>query len=143
MINPLPNRRNVIAFLIGGAALLQLATSHKPTPPEVSDIPQLDLQNAKEWIAAGAIVLDVRGDEQFKFRHIPVAVLIPVDVLQAAIPAWLLAAKEKQIVVYCGDGVAHGPQATRILVQAGFQHAANLTVGVEGWDKAGLPLTRG
>jgi rhodanese-related sulfurtransferase len=101
------------------------------------------LEKAKEWIAAGDIALDVRGVEQFKFRHIPVAVLLPVEALRVAIPAWRAAVKEKQTVVYCGDGVAHGPEATRLRVQAGFGHAANLAVGVEGWEKAGLALARG
>ena len=142
-MNQIHNRRNVVAALLGGTALVWLATRSKQPDPQPADVPQLSLDSAKEWIAAGAIVLDVRGDEQCKFRHIPVAVLLPVEALRLSIPAWLTAAKEKQIVVYCGDGVAHGPEATRLLVQAGFGKAANLTVGVEGWEKAGLPLARG
>lgn len=137
------NRRHFVAALLGGTALVWLgARQNRTDASNALNVPQLALEQAKALIDAGAIVLDVRGDEQFQHRHIPVAMLMPLDILQAAIPAWLSTVKDQPIVVYCGDGVSHGPEATRILVRAGFSRAANLTAGIDGWDKAGYPVKR-
>lgn len=137
------SRRGFTTALLGGLSLMWLVTGKSRTETPAFDVPQLNLQKAKELIDAGAVVLDVRGDSQFEHRHIPVAVLVPLEVLRTSIPTWLSELKAKQIVVYSGDGVRHGPEATHILQQAGFAGAANLTVGIEGWDSAGLPVQRG
>jgi rhodanese-related sulfurtransferase len=36
----------------------------------------------------------------------------------------------------------HRPEATHILVQAGFTQVANLTAGIEGWAGAGLSISK-
>jgi rhodanese-related sulfurtransferase len=51
-------------------------------------------------------------------------------------------AKAQPILVYCSDGLSIGPEATRILNEAGYAGAVNLRDGIEGWDKAGLPVKR-
>lgn len=106
-------------------------------------VPEIDVAKAKALLDAGAIVIDVRGQRQFDARHLPGALLIPLAALRVAIPAGLSQARERQVVVYCSDGVSTGPEATDILVRHGFRNASNLKGGVEAWASAGLPLVKG
>ena len=106
-------------------------------------MPEVDIQQAKTLIDAGALVIDVRGETQFAARYIPGAVLVPLEILRAGIPALIASAANKPVVVYCGDGVAHGPEGTHILQQAGFANVVNLKPDIEGWAAAGMPLIKG
>jgi rhodanese-related sulfurtransferase len=98
--------------------------------------PGVSLQEAISLIEEGALVIDVRDGPK---THIPGALLIPLEVLNAHLSK-LEAAKARSIVVYCGDGSTRGPQAAHILTQAGFAHVVNLAPGIEGWRAAGMPV---
>lgn len=63
--------------------------------------------------------------------------------LQVAVPRSLTQAKTSTLVVCCNHGLAHGPEATRLLRAAGFSHAFNLASGIEGWAEAGMPVGHG
>jgi rhodanese-related sulfurtransferase len=73
--------------------------------------------------------------------HLPGALLVPLEVLGHL--SKLEAAKAQSVVVYCGNGSARGPEAVRMLGQAGFAYAVNLKPGIEGWRATGLPLGAG
>jgi rhodanese-related sulfurtransferase len=107
------------------------------------DIREVSVPEAKAMIDAGAAVIDVRDPEQFNAHHIPGAKLVELGELQAGIPKRILALKTKSIVVYCGDGVTHGPEGTAILNKAGFTKAVNLRPGFDGWQSAGMTLAKG
>jgi rhodanese-related sulfurtransferase len=96
----------------------------------------VSIQEAIALIDSGALVIDVRESPK---THIPGALLIPLEVLNAHLSK-LEAAKAQSIVVYCGNGTTRGPEAAQILTQAGFAHVVNLQPGIEGWRAAGLPV---
>jgi len=106
------------------------------------EVPQLTVAEAKALVEEGAMVIDVRGPEAFGHRHIPGAINLPLSVLQSGLPAVLSEARARKIVVYCNDGVRTGPDATRILNDAGYTHAANVQSGIEGWVAAGHSIAR-
>jgi rhodanese-related sulfurtransferase len=131
-------RRGLLA-LISGASVLGLFSLIGSGRKEYN-VPQIDLAAAQELIEQGATVIDVRGSEVFNKAHIPMAVLVPLSVLRESVPAWLAAIKAQPVVVYCGDGSTHGPEATQLLVNAGFAHPVNLTAGISGWKAAGYNI---
>jgi rhodanese-related sulfurtransferase len=136
------NRNNLVAITIAAIAFAWLqgnrqSTMHHPIVPEI------EVLQAKALIDAGALVIDVRGAEQFAVRHLPGAVLVPLAILRAGIPPVVIAAKDKPVVVYCNKGFVSGPEATQLLQQAGFSKVVNLHSGIEGWAAAGLPLKAG
>ena len=112
------------------------------TPRTHFNIKNVTVAEAKALVDGGAIVVDVREQEQFNARHIPGSILIPLEVLRVGIPASIANAKQKQIVVYCGDGLTHGPEGTELLNKSGFANAVNIQAGIEGWAAAGLPIQR-
>jgi rhodanese-related sulfurtransferase len=131
-------RRAVMALPIVGVAWWLFNQDPQPAP----NIVEVSLEQAKAMVEAGALVLDVRNGDGYGFRHIVGALPVPLNVLRQAIPASLEYAKSQPILVYCNTGLSIGPEATRILNSAGFSGAVNLQAGIEGWDKAGLPVKR-
>jgi len=136
------DRRSFLTALAALAAIVYFAAGGAQAPQRL-EVPQASVAEAKALVDAGAIVVDVRSAEHYARRHLPGAVLLPLDALQAGIPDWLAASKDRPVVVYCNDGAARGPEATALLQSAGFAQAVNLTAGVEGWAKAELPLVKG
>ena len=112
----------------------------KPATTTSFGIREVSVPEAKALIDSGAVVVDVRGEGAYNGRHIPGALSIPLAQLKAAIPASLADAREKPIVVYCGDGATIGPEGTQVLNDAGYEGAVNIKSGIEGWQKAGHPI---
>jgi rhodanese-related sulfurtransferase len=144
MTHTTPNlqRSFALLFLIVAAAVWLLAVGAKQTETPRYAVPEVSVDHAKEMIDAGALVIDVRGQAVSEYRHIPGALLIPLAVLRTGIPGSLAAHKDQRIVVYCGDGVHIGPEATHLLRQAGYAHAVNMTLGYSGWIDAKLPVVK-
>jgi rhodanese-related sulfurtransferase len=134
-----PSRSFLLAGLVALAVVVFALT--RPAPP-AHDITNVSVAQAKALIDGGALVVDVRPPDRYAHRHIPGALLVPLEVLRRSIPASLKQARAKNIVVYCGDGLTHGPEGTAILNKAGFAGAVNIAAGIEGWAGAGLPVAR-
>ena len=134
-------RKHLIGIALMLGCLLWL--SNGPKFGHGYQVKEVDVTGAKALIDAGALVIDVRGQTQFDYRHIPGAILVTVEELREGIPARLLAeAKNRVILVYCSHGLAHGSEGTAILNKAGFTGAVNLKGGIESWADAGYPIQK-
>lgn len=138
-----PSHFVAICVALFALAWLSYHPARTGAEAQAFDVPQVDYSQAKALIDAGALVLDVREQAQFDYRHVPGAMLVPLTVLHSGIPLSLIVAKDKTIVVYCNDGHTRGPEATHILRQAGFTKAVNMKSGIEGWAGAGLLVDHG
>jgi rhodanese-related sulfurtransferase len=136
------SRRAVVLLPVAAGAVYVLSRSDSPKRADFN-VRDIALAEAQALIAAGALVLDVRQRAAYEAKHIAGAILAPVEVLSAAIPASLAGARDRAIVVYCGDGSRLGPEGTHVLNQAGYTQAVNLKSGIQGWAAAGLPIEQG
>ncbi len=92
---------------------------------------QLDLEDE-------LVILDVRGDHEWKHDHIDGAIHIYVGHLERNlnnIPS------DKPIVVVCGVGERASLGAS-ILQREGFQHVSNLLGGITAWKNANYPVIK-
>jgi rhodanese-related sulfurtransferase len=137
------NRNNLFAVAVAAVAFAWLSGNGARHSLNHPPVPEVEVLQAKALIDSGALVIDVRGAEQFAVRHLPGAVPVPLAILRAGIPASVAAAKDRPIVVYCNKGTGSGPDATRLLQNAGFSKVVNLRSGIEGWTAAGLPVKSG
>ena len=129
-------KRNLTPLWIGigvvvlaAAALLLL----RPSSPVVNEItPEL----AYEKYQAGALVVDVRTQEEWNQGHIARSVLVPLDELPNRLDEL---PKDREIVVVCHTGV-RAREGANILLNAGYTHVSCLSGGMQAWVDAGYPL---
>jgi rhodanese-related sulfurtransferase len=89
------------------------ATSTQPSPG----------RTARELVARGAVLLDVRTPDEFGAEHLPGAVNIPLQ--QLALRVAEIGAQERTVVVYCRSG-RRSAEATSLLRQRGFRDVHDL-----------------
>jgi phage shock protein E len=83
--------------------------------------------DAKQMIKDGALVIDVRSQEEWNEGHLSMAKLLPVDQLPTRlkeVEGWTGGDKSKPIVVHCRSGARSG-RAQTILKNAGFTNVVN------------------
>ncbi len=85
---------------------------------------------------AGALVLDVRSQEEWNQSHIADSMLIPLDELQNRLNE---VPRDQDIVVVCKSGV-RSREGANMLVRAGFTRVSCLTGGLQAWVEAGYPV---
>ena len=131
-----------------------MATPRQPTRATIDDLLQearsrlsrLTPSEALAAQAAGAILVDVRGDDQRREGgSIPGAIRVPRNVLEWRVdPACptcdpRIAHLDAVIVVVCQQGY-QSSLAASTLQQLGFTRATDLEGGFEAWRAAGLPI---
>ena len=107
---------------------------HRPTPAE-----------ALRAQAAGALLVDIRGDDQRRDGLIPRAILLPRNSLEwRCDPAsqWrhpAITRRDLHIILICHQGY-QSSLAAATLQQLGLIHATDLDGGFTAWAAAGLPV---
>ena len=100
----------------------------------MSQTPEIDVHEAAQRIAAGALLIDVREQNEFDAQRIPDSKLMPLssfDVDFSNLP------KDQDIVVQCRSG-ARSARAADFLNQQAYT-AVNLAGGILAWEEAELP----
>ena len=104
-----------IAAVIAVIAIIVLFVMLRPKP-------DISGQQARELVAGGAQLIDVRTPTEFGQAHIEGARNIPVDLLSSRLDEL---AKNKPVVVYCRSG-ARSTRAATLLRSKGFTAVHNL-----------------
>ena len=85
----------------------------------------------------GVVVLDVRPEEEYRAGHIPGALSVPIERLEAylgGIP------EDREVVAYCrGPYCVFSDEAVALLRSHGYR-ARRLEEGLPDWRAAGLPV---
>lgn len=85
-------------------------------------------------------VLDVRPSEEFRAGHLPRALSVPLEDLEARMKDL---PKDREIVAYCrGPYCVMAIEAVARLRKQGFR-AVRLDMGVVDWQAQGLPVEHG
>lgn len=103
----------------------------RPTVPTVS------VQEARAAIDAGALLLDVREDDEWAAGHAPEAVHVSMGRLHPDHPQLQGVGK---VVVICRSGNRSG-RVTEALRGIGIE-AFNMAGGMQAWQAAGEPVVR-
>ena len=114
--------------------LVRLWLAHRD---EMEPIPATELlERAKKGLVT---VLDVRPAEEYAAGHIPGAINVPVDKLEAFLSRL---PKRKEVVAYCrGPYCLMSFEAVEKLRSRGLR-ARRLQIGLPEWRAAGLPVER-
>jgi hydroxyacylglutathione hydrolase len=107
-----------------------------------SDAPALAPRQLTEYLAAGALVIDVRTDEQFDDAHVAGSVSIPTTRAGFGTKlAWL--ADRDHTVAFVGRDDDDGSRAAALAAAVGIDDVAGyLQGGMTSWRQEGLPAAR-
>jgi rhodanese-related sulfurtransferase/glyoxylase-like metal-dependent hydrolase (beta-lactamase superfamily II) len=103
--------------------------------PSALAVPAVGARAARQLIASGAVLLDVREPEEWRAGHAPDAVHLPMGQVHdrhGELPS------DRRIVVVCRSG-GRSAAVTQSLRAAGFD-AVNLSGGMCTWSAASLPV---
>src|SRR3954452_16121569 len=98
---------------------------------------EVDAREAARLRDQGAVLLDVREQDEVDQGIIPGAIHIPRGFLEMRIEE-TVRNREAPIVVYCAGGV-RSIFGAESLGQLGYQDVASMAGGFSGWKAAGLP----
>lgn len=90
---------------------------------------------AKDLLASGAVLIDVRSAQEWRTGRAPQAKHIPLDRLQTSTTGLN---KNKPVIAVCASGV-RSASAARLLASQGYQ-AYSLRGGMGAWRAAGEPV---
>ncbi len=99
------------------------------------------LREAVRSGASGLVVVDVRSPGEFAAAHIRGSYNLPLDALPEVV-SQLGGLRDETVALVCRTGM-RASQAATILRNAGLESARVLAGGIDGWERAGLPLDRG
>jgi rhodanese-related sulfurtransferase len=95
----------------------------------------ISVAEAKELLASGATLIDVRSAQEWRTGHVPQAKHLPLDRLQTSTAGLQ---KTRAVVAMCQSGVRSGA-AARTLAAKGYE-AYSLRGGIGAWRQAGEPV---
>lgn len=81
----------------------------------------INLEEAKRLMASGALLVDVRGPDEFAKGHIECAVNYPLDSIEDQIDNF----QEVHVLLYCASG-ARSQMAMKKLIDSGLTQVSNL-----------------
>ena len=121
---------------------LEDAAINRAGAPALSELPALktiSAQELKAMLDKGAMALDVRPGAEFVAGHVPGAVSIPLSGQFASWAGAVLGLSSRPVLI-AANGEQISEARTR-LARIGIEDVAGyLESGVEGWQKAGLPV---
>ncbi|MFB3881614.1 MAG: rhodanese-like domain-containing protein [Armatimonadota bacterium] len=87
-------------------------------------------------------LVDVRFAESYEAEHLPGAINMPVNEIEALAPGRI--ALDEPIVVYCATfECTASPTAAMALEDLGFTNVADFEGGLADWQDAGYPTASG
>jgi rhodanese-related sulfurtransferase len=108
----------ITIVVLGGSGIAYLASQNSSTSNEQNSSQKASAYDTiQKELDAGALLIDVRTQEEFDTGHIKNAVLFPLqDIDQGKLPT---EDKTTKLYVYCRSG-NRSAQATRIFEKAGY-----------------------
>ncbi|CAN5360528.1 rhodanese-like domain-containing protein [soil metagenome] len=103
--------------------------------PDDAEMPELNADEAIELVANGAVLIDVREQDEWDAGHAPTAQLLPMSVLRDRIDEL---PTDRQLLIVCHSG-GRSMRVTDLLLKSGYD-AVNVIGGMTAWAASGGPI---
>jgi rhodanese-related sulfurtransferase len=111
------------------------------SPIEIAGATSVDAAAAKRLFDRGVPFVDVRGDSDWSFGHIPGAIHLDLDQAFGETSLSAVAGKDQQVVIYCmGPRCLRSSQACALAVSWGFTQVFYFREGLPAWKAAGYSV---
>jgi len=124
--------RTIVSFFALLALAVSLCFAAGPVNVPSTEAKALLAKNSK------TVLLDVRTPDEYRQAHLKGALLIPLGELQRRVQE---IPRGRPVLVYCAVG-ARSLSAAGFLASKGYRDIYNMSDGLVGWYKNGLPLER-
>lgn len=114
------------------------STTPSGAPSAVAQPGSVDVAGLKTAFDAGAVVIDVRTDDEYNAGHVPGARHIPLNDLPSRLDE-IDSLKGKDVYLICASG-GRSARASTLLASEGFSRPINVEGGTNAWREAGYPL---
>jgi molybdopterin/thiamine biosynthesis adenylyltransferase/rhodanese-related sulfurtransferase len=101
-----------------------------------SRIEEVDPSDVHELRRAGAVVIDVRQDDERAAGHIPGAHHVPKSHLETRIES-VVPDKSAHVILYCASGVRSAWAARTLIDDLGYERVSSMTGGFTLWKDRG------
>jgi len=102
-------------------------------------IEEVDPAAVRDQLQTGAIVIDVRQDEEWAVGHIPGARLVPKSHLESRIEG-VAPDKAQPVILYCASGQRSAWAARTLMEDLGYAHVSSMTGGFTLWKDRGYDV---
>jgi molybdopterin/thiamine biosynthesis adenylyltransferase/rhodanese-related sulfurtransferase len=102
-------------------------------------IEEVDPAAVRDQLQAGALVIDVRQDEEWSNGHIPGAHHVPKSHLESRIEG-AAPDKTQELVLYCASGQRSAWAARTLIEDLGYEHVSSMTGGFTLWKDRGYDV---
>lgn len=111
------------------------------SPSTALPMPAL-LDDVRQVMDSGGLLVDARGPELFAMGHIAGAVSLPLVEIDAVLPGFLREVdRDRTIIAYCsGFGCPDSFDLGMLLIEAGYKDVRVFEGGYPEWRDAGLPV---
>lgn len=100
-------------------------------------VPQVTPLEASDLVDQGALLVDIREQNEWEQARIPGAVLKPLSVVND----WYEDLPDDvTVVLQCRSGSRSNNLATALINQAGMENVVNLAGGIIAWSEIGLEV---
>ena len=102
-------------------------------------IEEVDPAAVRDQLQAGAIVVDVRQDEEWAVGHIPGARFVPKSHVESRIEG-VAPDKAQPVILYCASGQRSAWAARTLIEDLGYEHVSSMTGGFTLWKDRGYDV---
>lgn len=102
-------------------------------------IDEVDPAQVREQLASGALVIDVRQDEEWATGHIPGARHVPKSHLESRIEG-SAPDKTQPVILYCASGQRSAWAVRTLIEDLGYTHVESMTGGFTLWKDRGYEV---
>jgi len=136
------HRLLILAILLGGVALTAACGEEAVAAPgaEPGDVLLIDESEAAALRADGALIIDVRTQDEYREGHVVGAQHVPLEDPELWEQRVAALDPDRAIVVYCRTG-RRSAEAAQLLVERGFVEIYDAG-GIVDFTEGALPLNR-
>jgi molybdopterin/thiamine biosynthesis adenylyltransferase/rhodanese-related sulfurtransferase len=102
-------------------------------------IDEIDPAQVREQLVSGALVVDVRQDEEWATGHIPGAKHVPKSHLESRIEG-VAPDRAQPVLLYCASGQRSAWAARTMIEDLGYEHVESMTGGFTLWKDRGYEV---
>jgi molybdopterin/thiamine biosynthesis adenylyltransferase/rhodanese-related sulfurtransferase len=102
-------------------------------------IEEVDPSAVREQLQTGALVIDVRQDEEWANGHIPGARHVPKSHLESRVEG-AAPDKTQPVILYCASGQRSAWAARTLIEDLGYEHVSSMTGGFTLWKDRGYDV---